>query len=84
MHRHGIKINQKSNLTEILFNYQNQMSFLNQHLKQIRQWNEIKEECYDLSSRNLHDYDQDERLERLVEKVAFDGQVLWMTIQENR
>lgn len=82
MQKHGIQINQRSNLTEILFNHENQMSFLNQHLKQIQQWNKIKEECYDLSTRALNDYKDDERLENLVEKAAFDGQVLWMTIQD--
>lgn len=83
MSEHGISFDQQSNLTEVLCNYESELSFLRQHIKQIQQWNKIKEECYSLSS-ELNGYgEQDENFMNLVEKVAFDGQILWLTIQEN-
>ena len=83
MSERGIAIDQLNNLTDILRKYESELFFLHQHIKQIQKWNEVKEECYELSS-ELNGYgEQDDRLSNLVEKVAFDGQVLWLTIQED-
>jgi hypothetical protein len=83
MSEHGISINQQSNLTEVLSDYENEMSFLSQHLKQIQKWNKTKEECYSLSEKLNGFGEEDEKLMYMIERVAFEGQILWLTIQEN-
>jgi len=80
---HGFSINEQHNLSDILFAFENRMDFLRQHIKSIKKWNKIKDECYSLSSRLNGSAEGDERLNNLVEQAAFEGQILWLTIQED-
>lgn len=80
---HGVLIKGKVGLTEILTNHENELNSVRQHLKPIKKWNITKDECYSLSSRLNGNGENDDRLGILVEKTAFEGQILWLTIQDS-
>ena len=83
LHDHGVLTLDHNCLSDILSNYEKDLEFLRQHIKTIKKWNQIKEECYSLSSEMNGSGDNDEHLQGLIEKAAFEGQVLWLTIQED-
>lgn len=81
--QNGININDQVGLTEILTNHENRLDSVRQHLKPIMRWNKIKDECFDLSSRLNGNGEGNDQLKALVEKTAFEGQILWLTIQDS-
>jgi hypothetical protein len=79
----GILVDKLSTLTDILVNHEKELIALKQHIKQLKKWNRIKDEFYKLNTRLNGDGENDEYLQSLIEKVAFEGQILWLTIQED-
>jgi hypothetical protein len=78
----GMYRQEQSNLSGILENYETELSTFRQHLKPLLRWNKIKEECYTLTTRLNGQADNDDYLRGLIEKTAFEGQILWLTFQE--
>ena len=83
LNSHGILLNKQIGLTEMLSVHERELESVKQHLKPIKKWNAIKDECYAMSTRLNGGGEQDEQLSVLVEKTAFEGQILWLTIQDS-
>jgi hypothetical protein len=79
----GISINESDKLSELLICHGHELANFKQHLKPLVKWNKIKDECYDLSTRLNGIGKNDEQLVDLIEKTAFEGQILWLTLQED-
>lgn len=79
---HGIKLHDENNLSGLLEHYEAELSSFKQHLKPLLKWNRIKDECYNMNERMNGRAKSDEFLNNLVEKTAFEGQILWLTFQE--
>lgn len=79
----GILTDDQVGLTEILSNHENELDSVRQHLKPIKRWNKVKDECFGLSSRLNGNGESNDKLSVLVEKTAFEGQILWLTIQDS-
>jgi len=79
---HGINQLDQADLSGLLELYEGELSGFKQHLKPLLKWNRIKNECYDLNDRLNGSAMNDESLNNLVEKTAFEGQILWLTFQE--
>lgn len=79
----GINLRQQPNLSEILENYQKELSVYRQHLKPLLKWNRVKDECVALNKKLNGHAENDQILSELIEKTAFDGQILWLTFQED-
>jgi len=79
----GIPINIKYGLSEILLKHESELEFVRQHIKPIKKWNNSKDECYNLSSKLNGRGSNDDHLLVLIEKTAFEGQILWLTIQDS-
>lgn len=78
----GVSVDHKADLTEILEHHTEELDTLRQHIKPLKKWNSIKNRCYSMSTK-LNGYaEQDEELGNLIEKAAFEGQILWLTIKE--
>ena len=80
---HGIVVNDSSNLTEVLAKYEKELDSLRQHIKPLKKWNKIKNECYSLYTKLNGNGENDELFFTLSERAAFEGQILWLTIREN-
>lgn len=80
---HGISIPDEQSLSDILSTYENKLEFLRQHIKPIQKWNKVKDECYSLSAGLNGNAEHDDQLMVLIERAAFEGQVLWLTLQED-
>lgn len=78
----GVAIDDQFTLTDILSIHEPELVALKQHIKQLQRWNKIKDECYSLSQSMNGNGEQSDHLQTLIEKAAFEGQVLWLTIQE--
>jgi hypothetical protein len=79
---HGVYGIDQSDLSGILQHYEGELTMFKQHLKPLLKWNKIKEECYTLNTQLNGRAETDENLQKLIEKTAFEGQVLWLTFQE--
>ena len=77
----GVTIHCNTNLTDVLLNHGNELEELRQHLKPLNRWNKFKNECFLLSERLNGSAESDEYLIELMEKTAFEGQILWLTFQ---
>lgn len=80
---HGIPINNQYSLSEILLNHESELEFVRQHIKPIKKWNTNKDECFNLSEKLNGRGNNDDHLMVLIERTAFEGQILWLTIQES-
>ncbi len=78
----GISPDDQNDLSELLEHYSNELASFRQHLKPLLKWNKVKDECYEMSSALNGHAEQNEDLKELIEKTAFDGQILWLTFQE--
>ncbi len=78
----GISIEDSMSLSEILQLYSKQLDSLRQHIKPLLKWDKVKDECYSLSNKMNGSGKRDEYLQSLIEKVAFEGQVLRLTIHD--
>lgn len=78
----GILMSDRCDLSELLVNYENELNTYRQQIKPLQKWDKIKCECYELGSSLNGHADDDIAFAKLVEKTAFDGQVLWLTFQE--
>ena len=79
----GIKLFEQPNLSGILEHYQSELSGYRQHLKPQVKWNRVKDECFELNNKLNGHADNDQYLSELIEKTAFEGQILWLTFQED-
>ena len=79
---HGINLQDQSNLSGLLEHYENELSTFKQHLKPLLKWNRTKDECYKMNEQLNGHAGQDQFLNDLIEKTAFEGQILWLTFQE--
>lgn len=79
----GINLLEQPNLSGILQHYQNELSVYRQHLKPLLKWNRVKNECYELNNKLNGFADNDQYLSELLEKTAFEGQILWLTFQKD-
>ena len=82
LNENGIELNEQPNLSNILEQYQTELITFKQHLKPLLKWNKVKDECFKLNARLNDHADNDEYLNDLIEKTAFEGQILWLTFQE--
>jgi len=78
-----ISIEFGNNLSDFLTHHENKLIELEQHLKPLLKWNKVKNECYSLKAKLNGNADNDEYLKALMEKTAFEGQVLWLTLRED-
>ncbi len=78
----GIPINSSEHLTELLSKYEDEMINFNQQIKPLQKWNKIREECFGLTTKLNGGGGNDKQLADLIEKTAFEGQILWLTFQE--
>ncbi|NJN24632.1 MAG: hypothetical protein HC819_00840 [Cyclobacteriaceae bacterium] len=79
----GIADYDYDNLTEVLRHHEKTLGEIRQHIKPLLKWNKIKDECYLLSTKLNGSADSDEYTMSLMEKTAFEGQVLWLTLQQD-
>lgn len=79
----GISISENDKLSELLICHENEFTYLKQHIKPLLKWNKIKDECYNLTTKLNGTAKKDKQLVRLIEKTAFEGQILWLTLQED-
>ncbi len=79
----GVNLREQPSLSIILDHYQGQLTVYRQHLKPLQKWNRVKDECYQLSNKLNGNADKDQYLSELLEKTAFEGQILWLTFQED-
>ena len=79
----GISVDSQKNLSGILVDHQYELDIIKQHLKPLQKWSKTKDECYSRTTQLNGSAQSDEYLLELVEKTAIEGQVLWLTLQEN-
>jgi len=79
---HGIKLQDQQDLSHLLESHEGELQIFKQHLKPLLKWNQVKDECYKMNARLNGHAQHDEYLNQLIEQTAFDGQVLWLTFQE--
>ncbi len=78
----GILPGDQTDLSDLLEHYEEDLISYRQHIKPLVRWNKVKDACYDFNA-SLNGYaENDEDLIDLLEKTAFEGQVLWLTFQE--
>lgn len=78
----GISICGSENLATLLINHEHEFANFEQHLKPLQKWNKNKDECYKLSTEINGNSEYNEQFTAFAEKTAFEGQVLWLTLQE--
>jgi hypothetical protein len=78
----GIAPVDQTDLSELLEHYEGELVDFRQHLKPLVRWNRVKDACVELSYDLNGQAENDEDLLDLLEKTAFEGQVLWLTFQE--
>lgn len=79
----GISVDSQQNLSGILVDHEYELDIIKQHFKPLQKWSKIKDECYSRTAQLNGSAQSDEYLLELVEKTAIEGQVLWLTLQEN-
>ena len=79
----GISISNSESLSVLLFSHEFELVNFKQHIKPLQMWNRNKDECYKLSTKLNGTAENDELLAALIEKTAFEGQILWLTLQED-
>jgi hypothetical protein len=79
----GVSVDQQQNLSDILLNYEFELDIIKQHLKPLQRWCQIKDECISLTVQLNGKAQSEENLVEMVEKTAIEGQVLWLTLQED-
>ena len=79
----GIPITNGEQLSELLINYEHELANLKQQIKPLQKWNKIREECVELKTTINGGVGNDEHLSKLIEKTAFEGQILWLTFQDD-
>ena len=79
----GITLDHQENLSDVLAQYEKALDIIKQHVKPLQRWNKTKDECYTLSQKLNGNAEKDEYLIGLMEKTAFEGQILWLTLQED-
>lgn len=79
----GISIDDQFYLSDLLINHEKDLTVLKQHLKPLQRWNRMKDECYNHSKILNGNVEKDELFARLIEKTAFEGQILWLTLKED-
>ena len=77
----GISINGIGGLSELLNSHEQELSDIKQHIKPLRKWNKIKDECYSLTAKLNGAANINDQYAELIEKTAFEGQILWLTLQ---
>lgn len=75
----GISLKDTCGLSELLNGHDQELANLKQHIKPLRRWNKSKDDCYSLTAKST----VDEHHSELVEKTAFEGQILWLTLRED-
>jgi len=78
----GVSIDNQQNLSDMLLHHERELIVIKQHLKPLQKWSRTKDECLVLSSTLNGNAETDEFLGELLEKTAFEGQILWLTLQE--
>lgn len=78
----GITPGDKNDLSELLDHHEGDLVSFRQHLKPLVRWSKLKDTCYEMSYDLNGQAESDEDLLDLLEKTAFEGQVLWLTFQE--
>ncbi len=78
----GVSAEDFKDLSELLTHHEAELIHFRQHLKPLKKWDKTRLECYALSSSLNGSAEKDEDHLSLLEKTAFEGQVLWLTIQE--
>lgn len=79
----GINFIEQPNLSDLLEHYERELLSDNQHLKPLQKWDKVKNECLGQSTRLNGQADQNRDLVDLIERTAFEGQILWLTFQED-
>ena len=83
LYKKGIILNNQDDLSIVLSQHENSLDELKQHLKPLLKWDKIKNECYVLSASLNGSADNDGYFVGLIEKAAFEGQILWLTLEED-
>jgi hypothetical protein len=78
----GITPGDQTDLSELLDHHEGDLDNFRQHLKPLVRWSKVKDVCYEMSYDLNGQAESDEDLLDLLEKTAFEGQVLWLTFQE--
>ena len=78
----GISISKSESLSVLLFSHEFELVNFKQHIKPLQKWNKNKDECYKLSTEINGNSEYNEQFTAFAEKTAFEGQVLWLTLQE--
>ena len=78
----GIPISNSEHLSELLINYEKELANINQQIKPLQKWNKVREECVELTAKMNGEARNDEHISKLIEKTAFEGQILWLTFQD--
>lgn len=78
----GISADDFRNLSELLECHEKELVHFHQHLKPLKKWNQTRLECDKLNASLNGNAENDEYLAGLLERTAFEGQVLWLTFQE--
>lgn len=73
----GHSIQNNSDLSEILVSYENKCKGDQQHIKPLLSWNDKRSYCLERLENSQYDND----LHYLLEKTAFEGQVLLLTFK---
>lgn len=79
----GILVQSQENLSVVLTNHGNSVDAIGQHLKPLQKWNKSKDECYSLSVKLNGKAENNKYLADLMERTAFEGQILWLTLQQD-
>jgi hypothetical protein len=79
----GINFIEQPSLSDLLEHYERELLSDNQHLKPLQKWDKVKNECLGQSRRLNGQADQNHDLVDLIERTAFEGQILWLTFQED-
>jgi hypothetical protein len=82
VHEKGIDPEKHKNLSEILKLIENNSQDYKQHIKPLIKWDKTKNECYILSDKLNGSAENDEELSELIEKTAFEGQILCLTLRD--
>ncbi len=77
----GREVSRDLAFSDILSIYENELSIDQQHIKPLMKWNEHKTKCYSYTTDKMNG--NSKNIQDFMEKTAFDGQVLWLTLQEN-
>ncbi len=84
LHQHGIHTDYHQNLKELLHRHSEELDQMEQHIKPLKRWCQIKDECYGLAGDmdDVATFDEPQ-IKELMEKIAFEGQILLLTMQDS-